>query len=104
MSCITSLRRWHKGCLNKKTGGHINCFLFLLDQKTNNLPLPNCVSERGEKGNSAKWQRDSSIEIESKYRSSKIIVKHPFGKFYIKATNVATRTIVKDPVNGYKIH
>lgn len=42
--------------------------------------------------------------MQNKYRSSKIIVKHPFGKFYIKVTNVATRTIVKGPVNGYRIH
>ena len=48
--------------------------------------------------------RDSDTEIQSKYRSLNIIVKHLFGKFYIKATNVATRTIVKGPVNGYKIH
>lgn len=46
----------------------------------------------------------TDTEIQSKYRSSNIIEKHPFGKFYIKDTNVATRKIVQGPVNGYKIH
>lgn len=75
-----------------------------IDQKTNKSPLHNCVNEKEERGNSAKWQRDSNTQIQSKCRSTKIIVKHAFGKFYNKAKNMATRTIVKHPVNSYKIH
>lgn len=43
------------------------------------------MNERGERGNSAKWQRDSNTQIQSKCRSTKIIVKHTCGKFYNKA-------------------
>lgn len=75
---------------------------FFVNQKTNNPPLPNCVSKRGERRKNAKWHKDSDTEIQSKYRSSKVIEKHSFGKFYIKATNVASRKTVKGPVNGYR--
>lgn len=75
-----------------------------IDQKINKSLFHNCVSERGERGNSAKWQRNSNTSIRSKYRRTKIIVKHAFGKFCNKAKNMATRTIVKRPVNSYKIH